>query len=418
MEIKKNVNNPSEVITMKKIILIGIIFLGVLMSGCTKQDGDTVPVSLTKQDTKDVSLELYVPKDMPLGKYEPREGIYLGAYVNKNLDISGEMKNFEDAVEHKQAFTVFQYSSKTPISKQDVLKCIAQKKIPYIKVLLNKDYDMSPLYQMIRELNNNYPTPVFIELFPVTENVRNPLEYKDAYEKSYQLIKRYMEDAVVVWSMDLERLDEWPIYYPGDYLVDWVGLNIYMPVYKDNKKYTPNIMTDIDFWYKSFQTKKPMMLSSVAISHFSRVDHTYTVEEAKNKLALIYEKITSAYPRIKGIIYIDLDMKQVYKEGKDDYRISVQAQLKDYMKTVLKDKKFLNEANPEVEGSIMQYLKYSISGIEIDNRIYIPKECITEFLPQVPLKKLEGVQDISGQTYYSLEELAHYTQFYYTNKGQ
>ena len=400
---------------MKKIILTGIIFLTIFMTACGTKNENTIPVSVIEKDKKDVDVELYIPKDIPLGKYEPNEGIYLGAYVNKNLDINGEMKNFEEAVGHKQAFTVFQYSAKTPISKQDVLKCIAEKKIPYIKVLLNKDYDMSALYQLINDLNSNYPTPVFIELFPVTEGVNSPLDYRVAYEKSYKLIKRYMEDAVVVWSMDLERADEWPIYYPGDYLVDWVGLNIYMPVYKENKKYNPNIMTDIDFWYKSFQMKKPMMLSSVAVSHFSRIDHTYTVEEAKNRLSLIYEKIATAYPRIKGIIYIDLDMKQIYKEGKDDYRISVQTQLKDYMKTVLKDKKFLGEANPEIEGNTVQYLKYSICGLDIDNEIYIPEAYVVEFLPQVPIKKIESIRDVAGQNYYALDELANYTQFYYTH---
>jgi hypothetical protein len=413
-------NNSYEVILMKKTISIGIIFLmliGTVMGfgGCSqKHIYDDQTVSLNEVSKRDIDMELYVREDTKLGKYEPFSGIYLGAYVEKNKDINKDILTFEEITGHTQTFKVFQYTLEEGLSSQEILKCMAQRKVPYIKLLLGKDFDLSPLYRMISDIKASYNVPIFIELFPLSGRLTDSIAYKETYQRAYEVVKKYLEQAVVVWSIDDSRLYDMPLYYPGDEFVDWAGINIYIPQYKNGMRYTADHEEAVDFWYKSFQKTKPMMISSLAISHFSRVDHTYTLQDAQNKLGLFYKEILSVYPRIKGVLYIDVDMEQVSKSGKEDYRITSQKQLADYMKKIFKSEDFLEGIEEiEDEKEIPVFMKYSIVAAQFDEELYLPKKYMSILFKKVPLSKLGVIEDLNGDKFYKLEDIGKYAEIYY-----
>lgn len=404
---------------MKKIDTIGVIFLvsAILLSsftGCAqKRDTLTKTVSRTEASRKDTLIELYIKEFVASGKYEPEKGVYLGAYVDKNKDIGGDIAIFEELVGKSQVFKVFQYTMGKGMSSQDILKCMAQNKIPYIKLLLDKSYDLTPLYRMISDIHSSYNLPVFIELFPLTSSLSNPEEYKAIYHRAYQIIDKYLKEAVIVWSVDDTRLYDMPLYYPGDKFADWVGLNLYIPQYKDNKKYAFSGLGSLDFWYKSFQKSKPMMISALAVSHFSQMDHTYYIQDAENKLDLFYKELPVHYPRIKAILYIDVDMGEAVKNGMDDYRITSQKQLSGHMKDLLMKENFLGGIQEEIQEEMPIFMKYDLVAAKFGEELYLSKEYVSSLFKKVPLSKITMLEDLNGKKFYKLRDFKEYVDLYY-----
>lgn len=398
---------------MKKSIFIGILFLGVGILFFTKQQVSSKQVVVEQVPLHEQEIELYIEEEVNAASYEPDTGVYIGAYVEKNLNLDNDIKKFEEVLGQKQAFRVFQYSESSRIVTSDILACIANRQVPYIKIMMDENYDINQVYRMVGDIKSNYSTPIFIELFPITSQVGNSVEYKKYYEQAYKIIKKYIKNSVVVWSSQLEEVEEAIIYYPGNHLVDWVGLNIYLPQYKDGIEYNPEISKTIDFWYKNFQDKKPLIISSLAVSYFSRYDHTYAVEDAKKKLGMFYNDLVHTYPRIKAILYIDVDMKEVTQLGIDDYRISAHSQITSYMTELLSDGLFLHEVKPEATLVTKQYLKYTVPVVESRGKLYMPEEYAKNLFHHIKLKNIAYMQDLQNEKYYSLSELLKTTNAYY-----
>lgn len=394
---------------MKRLFRLGIIFLLLLVSGCSLKE--EVSVAARPIDKAYTEVELSIKQPITMGKYEPAQGVYLGAYVDEKIDREQSMKNFEKVLGEKQAFQVFQYRNKNELTSQDILRCIANKQVPYIKLLLEEETNLTKVYQLIGDINSRYNSPIFIELFPVTVGVEDPQTYKEHYEKAYKTIKRHIKDAVIVWAIDLERAYDVSLYYPGNHMVDWVGMNAYWPKYKEGIAYDLNPLEPVDFIYKNFQMDKPMLISSLAVSHFSRIDHTYTIEDAKNKLGLFYKTITAYYPRIKGIFYIDVDMKEV--KGLDDYRLSSQRELTAYMQSMLSNPKFLHEVYKQEQESMAQYCNYTVPVLDYDHVLYISETYKKALFKKSILKDRESIEE-GKQKYYKLNPLLQEVNGYYT----
>lgn len=392
---------------MKKT-LIGFFLITVFLTGCTKQvisEPELTTEALMSLDITEKLVDLYLPKQINYSHLEPENGIYVGAYVENNIQLNNSMKQFEQVMGQKHAIRVMQYKTASDITSRQMLECLADKQVPYIKVLPTKDYDINPIYYMISDIKTRYSMPLFIELYPVDHTVVDAANYKDYYERAYKLIKRYLPEAVVVWSINSDSVYECMNYYPGDDLVDWVGLNIYMPRYQNGDLYETALGEGLDFWYKNFQMSKPMMLSGLAISHFSRVDHTYKVGETVEALQYFYDTIPKIYPRIKGMLYIDVDMKEVLKDGKEDYRISSQAELVNAYHELLQSDQFLHEIEDEnlVEG--IEQMKYTVPILQIEEHKYIEKGYVRTLFNTLDTREIPYIDYLDGNRYFNLETL-------------
>lgn len=385
----------------------------VILVGCSQRlffEDKTVVIE--EIEVKEFPIELYVSQEINLGKYEPVHGIYTGAYVDKDVHIQGDLLAYEKLMGQEQTFKVFNYVAEEGITKQEILKCIAQKKTPYIKIILGKDCDLTPLYQLIFDLKLSYHTPVFIELYPLTEKDYSVSRYKETYQRAYEILHKYLSEIVVVWSCDDTRVSDMALYYPGNGYVDWVGLNVYMPRYKQGVHYQYDGLKQLDYWYKSFQEKKPMLISALAISHYSRVDHAYTIQETQDKLSLFYDEILRDYLRIRGVIYMDVDMAKVSSKGKEDYSLTGETKLQDTMRALSLPLKIL----PSLEESPSKtecYMKYHVQGALIEGQLYIPQEYMGICFNEVPLRKIKHVEDLSGEIYYAYNDIRQYCTTYY-----
>ena len=398
---------------LKKLLLIGNLIGAMCLMGCSAGTFfENRPAAIQEEAGREYPIELYVLEEVKSGKYEPELGVYTGAYVQKDDNIQGDLLAYESLVGQHQTFKVFTYSADEGINKQDILRCIAQRKTPYIKILLNSDYDLTALYQFIFDVRESYHTPIFIELYPLTEKAYNISLYKETYQRAYEILHKYLTDIVVVWSTDETRVVDMALYYPGNSYVDWVGLNVYIPRYKHGERYIYEGTTALDYWYKTYQSKKPMLISALAISHFSRVDHTYTIEEAKDQLGLFYHTVLNDYPRLKGIIYMDVDMATVSKAGKENYRLTDQTALLERIRNLSLPLQ-IHSALQVQNSKIPCYMKYRVIGTLFEDELYIPQEYMAACFKNVPLKKLKHVEDLTGQVFYAYQDIQKYSTTYY-----
>ncbi len=392
---------------MKKT-LIGIFLMTAFLTGCANQvvsEPELTTEALMELDVTEKLVDLYLPKQIDYSKLEPADGIYIGAYVEDNIELDHSMTQFEQVTGQKHAIRVMQYRTASDVTSRQMLECLADKQVPYIKVLPTKDYDINPIYHMISDIKTRYSMPVFIELYPVDSSVKDPSNYKNYYERAYKLIKRYLPESVVVWSISADSVYDCMTYYPGDHMVDWVGLNVYIPRYQNGKRYEFSLGDGLDFWYKNFQTSKPMMLSGIAVSHFSRVDHTYKVGEATETLNYFYDTIPKIYPRIKGMLYIDVDMKEVASSGKDDYRISSQAELVNAYHGLLQSDRFLHEVEEETPVSGTEQMKYTVPVLQIEDEKYIEKGYVRTLFNTIDTRGVPYIDYLDGNRYFSIENL-------------
>ncbi len=399
--------------TIRLFFLCMSLSMSLIGVGCSQRKSfQNETVSNQEFFKKELPVEVYVLEETHFGKYEPEEGIYTGAYVEKDQAVGGDLLKYETLVGQKQTFKVLMYNKEQGISKQDILRCIAQKKVPYIKLMLNEQYDLTSLYQLIFDLKLSYQTPVFVELYPLTEKNYDVSLYRETYQRAYEILHKYLPDVTVVWSSDDTRISDMALFYPGKGYVDWVGLNVYIPNYKKGELYRYNGLNALDYWYKSFQEDKPMMISALAVSHYSNVDHAYTLAQAENQLALFYKEVLPLYPRLKGMIYMDVDMKLVSPKGKEDYSIAGEEYLCETIKTLSVPLKINECLENNVRKSVC-YMKYSIKGILVGEALYIPQEYMASCFKEVPLRKLKRIQDLSGEVYYAYKDIRAYCTTYY-----
>ena len=399
----------------RKLMLIGLISTLFIFPSCRKADNKVADISVSNQEEqiKEVPLELYINQETKAGVYETTNGLYTGAYVEESKDIEGKIEKYEEILGENQTFRVFEYNHNKNIPEIEFIRCIADKKTPYIKIVLGKDYDLTAVYNLIYDLKYSYGITVFIELFPLSNISYGVAEYKAAYSRAYELIHKYVNNAIIVWSTNEDKVSDMPLYYPGDNYVDWAGINIYIPRYKDGQKYVYSGLDNMDFWYKTFQHHKPMIISGLAISHFSRVDHAYTIYETKEKLNLFYTQVIDNYPRIKGILYMDINMNEISESNKEDYRITSQVQLIEYMKELNKPLKYLHCLEENKNNVIIYPMKYSVVGTYFGDKLYISEEYVNACFNKINLRAISRRQDMTGEVFYDMEELKEQTNCFY-----
>ncbi|OON99787.1 MAG: hypothetical protein ATN35_10885 [Epulopiscium sp. Nele67-Bin004] len=388
------------------IIKYSLLILIIFLVGCSKEQAIIEEVAEIQPTFKETSIQLYINEQLDLAVYEPAEGVYLGVY-------SQDIDYFENTLDTEMAFRVMQYTVNDPVTSIDILDCIANQQLPYVKYLFDDTEPITSLYYLIGDISTTstrYSTPIFIELYPLTQNVTNPIEYKEKFQEAYQIIKKYIPEAVIVWSLDYSEIEDIYMFYPGDDVVDWVGLNIYMYKYFDNELVDYDISDNIDLWYKTFQSTKPLMITGLGISSFSQIDHTYYIADAKNKLKYFYEEMLDCYPRIKGILYSDVDMRKV--GGVDDFRISIDFDIIDYVSNLWQNERFLTQVTVSGDES-MQYISYTLPAYIYDEMYYIEDIYLQTIIPPNITKSIDSIKDLEGTIYYNIDDILVYIDGYY-----
>lgn len=277
-----------------------------------------------------------IKKDYVKAKYEPDEGIYLGAYVLQDKKIDYSMSNF-NAITGKKHASFFKYVGYgRPFPTEWVNQCKAVGAIPHIAWEPNNGLDQVKDDEYLRNFAreaNKANVPIFLRFASEmngtwTEYSGNPSLYIKKWRLVHDVMEQEAPKVIMVWTVFTFPDNTIESFYPGDGYVDWVGVNIYNVVYHNNSLRERADHEDplklLDFVYNTYSYKKPIQISEYGATHYTITDDAYHVDFARRKIQRMYENIPRKYPRVKSIFYFDVNNLSNALPGRkiNDYSIT------------------------------------------------------------------------------------------------
>lgn len=267
-------------------------------------------------------------------KYEPRAGIYLGAYVVQDELIKGDMAEFNRLTGKKHA-SFFRYVGYgEPFPQQWVEEVKQQGAFPQIAFEPNEGLETVQDNAYLRKWARDAQAcgvPILLRF--ASEMNGTWVKYSgdsELYKSKWQLVCKVMREeapnVAMLWSVFTHPERTIPLYYPGDEYVDWVGVNIYNVVYHNND---PNYRGDfedplmlLEYVYRLFGDRKPIAISEYGATHYTVTDDQFYVDFAIKKISRMYANL-KYYPRVKAIYYFDVNNTLNAPEGRKINNYSV-----------------------------------------------------------------------------------------------
>ncbi|MFF2093821.1 glycosyl hydrolase [Paenibacillus sp. NPDC058174] len=258
-----------------------------------------------------------------LAKFEPPSGMYIGAYIDKDSGVEklrdGKFKAFNEKTgkQHAVYFNYHKYGSPFPYHWAEQVK----KAGGAIQLALQPDKGLSEVKDdaYLRKFAKDAEeagVPIFLRFASEMNGSwvkwnGNPSLYIEKFRLVSKVMKEAAPNVAMVWSPAANPKQKITAYYPGDDYVDWVGLSIYSVKYFNGNVKTPadqvNPLDSLDFVYKTYAGRKPIMVSEYGATHFSKAGNTSTVNFAITKMNMLYHGAKLKYPRLKSINWFSLN---------------------------------------------------------------------------------------------------------------
>lgn len=367
-------------------IIAFLIATMLVFSGCEKKINVEQTIAepelvQIQADEKDF-IGLYREKDdYNLSMLEPAQGCILGGYIVGDRSINGSIDKFESLTSKQHG--IYSYNmvmgEKFPLSW--ILECYINEAIPSIVVRppkIENPFDIDSITELANDFGR-LNIPMFIQFYP------NPgaydfdtQEYINLFNKARDIFRQKAPNVAFIWSVDLENIESQMKYYPDESTVDWVGTSIYVPV----EKLSQDFYSKLDYFYFMFQGKKPMMISSLGISHFSTDGHKYEIKKSADLIKSIYTKLENEYPLIKAVIYSDYSNvdKSPYKAIREDYTITSERSVLEAYSTVTKSDYFLSQFETGEKSNCL--LKSPYKSCMIGDKLYVSTLTFEYFLKE------------------------------------
>ncbi len=134
-----------------------------------------------------------------------------------------------------------------------------------------------------------------------------------AYRKAFRTVALVMNARLPTWrwsgrptTCPPTTLDR---YYPGDDVVDWVGISLYVVRYYDDNlsepAYQDNPATFIEPFYAKYAARKPLCLVECGVTHNSRVEGSRRSSSPPRASATCSFAIKVRFPRLKMFCWFD-----------------------------------------------------------------------------------------------------------------
>lgn len=411
---------------MKNLIIIFIIL--ITLSGCNfKKVVDTKNVSSSNATNEQIDLynvyteiENYKPS-----KYEPKTNCYLGAYLSYKNSTSNTIKDFENLTNtnHLIYGNALTLGDAFPLTW--VLSCYSNGKVPLITILpknTNNPFD----YSLLEQTAKNFGTlkiPIFVNFYQDPKNItKNEDSYIAFFKAAKAYFSIYAPNIALIWSVDSNNVIECIKYYPGDNYVDWVGINIFENLNSNGE--INKTLTELDYFYNIYEEKKPIAITSLAISHFSNKTLNYEINKKIEELKRFYETIPQKYPRIKMINYFNYNgfNKKKQTQFKENFLITDnQTILEEYSK-LTNTKIFTKDIVINTEFSASKELKKEPFVVyEKDNEFFISEKNLSFFNNDKNFKtNLNNNIKFNNEIFYPLNDIIKLSNLIsiidYTNK--
>ncbi len=281
-----------------------------------------------------------VKDDYSLMLYEQNEGCYLGANIIFNRVVDCDIKTFEDKVKTPHAIYYYPMDYNESFPLKWILSCISQMKTPLVELKLPPELVLDEIYMENLAKNfGDFYVPMFIQI--TVDKSYDSEEFVEYFRFVSDNFREYASNCAIVWSVEGADVLNYEPFYPGDEYIDWIGLDALINL--DKNCYKSNFDKMISSFYYSFQTKKPLMISKLGVSHMSTINYVYQTPLASNLIQQIYSTIITRYPRIKSVCYMDFNSINFSKT--DNYSITENENVLTAYKNSTNRKGFLSEIN-------------------------------------------------------------------------
>lgn len=252
-------------------------------------------------------------------KWEPKNGCYIGAFIEREPTLHGDIAQFEALTKKKHAsyFTYVGYGQPFPTAWVASVK--AQQASPHIAFEpnegLQKVVDSDYLRSWAKEAAKA-ECPIFLRWAsemngPWTKYSGDPALYREKFALVSQIMKEEAPNVAMVWTPFAEPQNLIDQYYPGDEWVDWVGLNIYSVYVNNGDPKQPAWQKDpvawLKFIYDRYATRKPVHISEFAATIQCKGTGKDTTDFAIEKMTRFYTALRKEYPRVKSVNWFCLD---------------------------------------------------------------------------------------------------------------
>jgi hypothetical protein len=256
-----------------------------------------------------------------LGPYEPATGCYIGAFVDLDHNVAGEIGDFERLTGKKHA-TYFRYVGYgQPFPYKWVLDLHSRQAVPHIAWEPNeglgpvKDDDYLHGWAQAAARAGG---PIFLRY--ASEMNGNWMAYSgdpDQYVAKWRLVYRIMHEeapnVIMIWCPYATPRATIPLYYPGDEYVDWVGVNLYSVYHADGDPTKPasdDPRELLRYVYDLFAYRKPIAVCEYAATHYCVATKTPLVDFCLDNMKKLYTALATQFPRVRMINWFSVDTER------------------------------------------------------------------------------------------------------------
>ena len=323
---------------------------------------------------------LYQAENTTRGIYEPSAGIYLGAWLAPHISN----RSFVYQTDKNHAVFVYEMHLCEEIPVTWLLQCIAVLATPLFVVHppLNEDFEI-PIGDKISYLAQRLATfnlPMFVAFYPPGHGMA-PQEYSIMFRYARALFLQHAPQVAFIWVAPGAESTTRNPFFPGHDAVDWVGVSLFAK--RDSAGFTGDIIGQFTPFYHQFQAHHPMMVLPLGVSHFSRSDHTYYLQEATAEILRVYQAL-AGFPRLGLVVYADAF--RLTSASQDDFSISTEDSLISAYAKAIANMHFIsileNDIPPEP-----QWTRSAFTGYYWNGRTYIDAETLTAEL-SIPIPRI------------------------------
>lgn len=164
----------------------------------------------------------------------------------------------------------------------------------------------------------------------------DPAKYREKFALVARVMREEAPNVAMVWSPNFVGDAPMEEYYPGDDLVDWVGVNLYhdpyflgdpnqsqmfQDIYYQGKRTNP--LDKLKGIYAQYARRKPIMVSETGFGWANRSDDSDHTGWASSAVRRFYGYLPLLYPRVKAVAYFNVDLAANGQiEGKSHYLLS------------------------------------------------------------------------------------------------
>jgi hypothetical protein len=263
-----------------------------------------------------------------LAKHEPAKGCFIGAFIDLDPMLPTVFKDqdgrahklpeeFESVIGKPHAMYFYYQGYGKPLPMDWVQRLSANGKLVHIALEPNGGLDKVKDDEYLRTLAaamKESGARIFLR-FASEMNADwvkyhgNPQLYRQKFKLVHDVMARLAPNVAMVWCPAAQPSESIASYYPGDAVVDWVGVNFYNVTFHDLNFKRPGHSADpreqLRHVYNLYSKRKPIMICEYGATHYSILEGARNASFAAERIKKLYASLKTQFPRVKAVNYFN-----------------------------------------------------------------------------------------------------------------